>query len=625
MRFQDPIWSDQQILKIVGANSKQDAVSKLRDQSLPDILLGLRKKSHFYLTTPKIQRQVKILGSWIAIDDIKDNWHRDWKNGGEWLLDWHWKVRKVRFDGSDVKMAWELSRCQYLVEWAKVYAHTGDAKIAEQFVALLVSWIDANPIGRGVNWTCAMEAAIRAANWLLVFSVFRSAAAVSDEFLWTFYKSIYAHGRFIEYNLEGPGWYAANHYLADMAGLFYIGTNCPAFKNDSLRWMNLATSELEREIRRQILSDGACFEQSTSYHRLSFELFFYTYWLAQHNKGYKFSKGYLERLRKMLNVVDAIKKPNGETPQIGDNDSGQFFKLEEQSTLDHRYLLDYGVTLLDMRELKTEDREIKESARILGGPIVENTWRNTRVNCDEKPEIRSLPDAGWYILKLHPWWVVVSAGTDTEKSHSGHAHEDRLSIEVSCCGCDVIVDPGTYVYTPHPFERQRFKSARYHNRLFRQDGVNGKKSELVVFPHQNPLPARVLDFKQSETYLKWSGELMLGAQRWLREVCVTLEKCVVTDQVSQPGEVYGSLNFHPNVGLRHLDAKKSIAVLVLKTGYRIAIRFDGVEDIRIKSSWYSQEYGLREKTFRLIYKIASNQSGFCLERVHGGNRNDSHR
>ncbi|MFA5153485.1 MAG: heparinase II/III-family protein, partial [Clostridia bacterium] len=40
---------------------------------------------------------------------------------------------------------------------------------------------------------------------------------------------------------------------------------------------------------------------------------------------------------------------------------------------------------------------------------------------------------------------------------------DKLSFELCINGKDVIVDPGTYVYTPNPEQRNKFRSTDYHN------------------------------------------------------------------------------------------------------------------------------------------------------------------
>ena len=46
-----------------------------------------------------------------------------------------------------------------------------------------------------------------------------------------------------------------------------------------------------------------------------------------------------------------------------------------------------------------------------------------------------------------------------------HAHNDALSFELSLGEQPLIVDPGTFVYTPDPAERNRFRSTGWHSTL----------------------------------------------------------------------------------------------------------------------------------------------------------------
>ena len=68
------------------------------------------------------------------------------------------KIQIVRHDGSDVKAPWELSRLQFAPIVAKASVLTGDLRYRDSLQALLSDWIANNPVGKGVNWTIAMEA-----------------------------------------------------------------------------------------------------------------------------------------------------------------------------------------------------------------------------------------------------------------------------------------------------------------------------------------------------------------------------------------------------------------------------------------------------------------------------------
>ena len=83
--------------------------------------------------------------------------------------------------GIDVKVPWELSRMQHLIQfvWAYMLAGKGNKefenpKVYErEFQDEILDFISANPPKFGVNWTCTMDVAIRAANWILVYDLFK--------------------------------------------------------------------------------------------------------------------------------------------------------------------------------------------------------------------------------------------------------------------------------------------------------------------------------------------------------------------------------------------------------------------------------------------------------------------
>jgi hypothetical protein len=93
----------------------------------------------------------------------------------------------------------------------------------------------------------------------------------------------------------------------------------------------------DTEVGAQFHPDGANFEASTSYHRLSAEMVTYAAALALSLPADKqaalppaaraFPTAHSARLERMAEFVQHITKPSGLVPQIGDNDSGRFLKL----------------------------------------------------------------------------------------------------------------------------------------------------------------------------------------------------------------------------------------------------------------------------------------------------------
>ena len=181
-----------------------------------------------------------------------------------------WDLWKMRPGFADIKLPWELARCQHWPTLAQAWLLTGDGRYADEIFAQREDFDEANPVGFGIHWTCTMDVAIRAANWAVALEMIRSHVAAESVWL-SAYRSLFAHGRFIRSNLENNYEVTSNHFLSNVVGLFYLSR----VFNESLEaneWEKFSRNAIEREIGIQILPDGADFESSVPYHRLVTEL-----------------------------------------------------------------------------------------------------------------------------------------------------------------------------------------------------------------------------------------------------------------------------------------------------------------------------------------------------------------
>ncbi|MHC4780694.1 MAG: heparinase II/III family protein, partial [Planctomycetota bacterium] len=279
-------------------------------------------------------------------------WHTDFKSGYRWDPDiWYQDIPVGQREGADVNVVWELSRMQHLPQLALAHglAESGTSGFEEggvyatEFRNQVLDFIGSNPPRWGVNWACAMDVAIRAANWLVTHDLFRSLGARFDpEFEEVFKRSILEHGRHLLENLEWHPEFRGNHYLADVAGLLFIGAYLPQTEEVDA-WLAFAHKELVQEVQHQFHDDGGNFEGSTCYHRLSTELALYSTALVlalPEERSASFEKTddrlfpplHFERIEKAGEFILHIVKPCGQVPQIGDNDSGRFLKLQPAMT-----------------------------------------------------------------------------------------------------------------------------------------------------------------------------------------------------------------------------------------------------------------------------------------------------
>jgi len=389
-------------------------------------------------------------------------WHFDFKTGYQWNPKQFYKEVRPAYGKADIKVPWELSRFQHVATLGQAYWLTDDENYAQEFVHEVDDWIDRNPPKFGVNWACTMEVAIRVANWILGFYFFKDSQAFTDELLVKFLKSLLVHGRHIMDNLENKG-LTTNHYLADLVGLIYLGIAFPEFK-DAKGWCEFGIQELVKEMDKQVYDDGMNFEASTCYHRLALELLFYPAVLCRLN-GIEFTQSFVNKMKKMFDFVLYVLKPNGRMPQIGDNDNGRLHILGKRDILDMAYLLTFATIWFDDSRYKIEEFGFAPEALWMFGPEAYKLWKELPARSVEELESRAFRDGGIYVMQYKKDYIVISCGTNGQGGIGGHAHNDKLSFELCVDGEDIIVDPGTYVYTADPKLRNRFRATERHNTI----------------------------------------------------------------------------------------------------------------------------------------------------------------
>ena len=399
-------------------------------------------------------------------------WRRDPLSNYVWPLDYHRDIKLMRKDGSDIRVLWELNRLGHFLPLACAYASTHDERYSAEFFTQLKSWNEQNPYGRGPNWTCAMEVALRAMNLLAAFEFFRQSPQMPVEF---FLKLLQQHGNYIRRNLEFSYIATSNHYLSDVVGLLWLGLLLPELR-DANSWREFGLDQMLREMDKQVLADGADFEASTGYHRFVTELFLYSFLLCRAN-NIEIEKRYWSKLHQMLLYIRAYLRPDGFAPLIGDTDGGQVLPVVRRRADDHGYLLDLGAGVFNDQSLKTQSAVSQ-----------------------------AFPDAGTYIMRDGDLYLCFNASGIGVNGRGSHGHNDVLSVEVSAGGRAIIVDPGTYVYSADLAKRHEFRSTAYHSTV----QIDGLEQNTICidtpFVIGNEAKPRVLEWKTSDDFDKVVAE-----------------------------------------------------------------------------------------------------------------------
>jgi len=473
---------------------------KLRAGGLEGYRYDMRVSEEKYLSIKeKIQTELeKVFQKPIEYEPI--DWQVDFKSGYIWSEKTYYRFIKCSHElGADVKLPWELSRAQYLLPLALSYDLTKKRGYAEEIIKQIVDWILTNPCKFGVNWRCTMEVAIRVANWAVVISLIKDyidnlPPTGKEYFHKVFLKSLYQHGDFITHNLEWSENLTSNHYLSDIAGLLILAIFAKGTFKEAKKWKNFAIEELKKEMERQVYPDGVDFEASTCYHRLVLELFFYaTFLVIINDKNLKednfievgneiFGEKYIQCLYKMFEFVLYALKPNGRMPQIGDNDNGRFLHVSiKREVLDMRYLLTLGAIFFKEPKFKIKEFGFYEEALWVFGEKGYKIWQGLEENSLADIGSKAFPDAGWYIMRNNKDYMIISCGPNGQNGNGGHCHNDKSGFELCIDGEDIIVDPGTYVYTPNPEARNRFRGTAYHNTVMIDGEEQNRFDKQVVF------------------------------------------------------------------------------------------------------------------------------------------------
>lgn len=582
---------------------------KLRAKGLEGYRYDMRLSDKKYLSIKeKIQVELeKIFQRPIEYEPI--DWQVDFKSGYRWSEKTYYKFIKYGHKlGADIKLPWELSRAQHLLSLALAYRLAKKEEYAEEIIEQIVDWILTNSCRFGVNWRCTMDVAIRVTNWVGAISLIKNyidnlPTAGKEHFYKIFYKSLYQHGEFIIHNLEWSEDLTSNHYLSDIAGLLVLSVFTKNVFKEAGDWKKFAINELRKEMFKQVYPDGTDFEASTCYHRLVLELFFYSTFFAVQNEKYKtkkekkdllsllddyktiaqdiFGKDYVTRLYKMFDAVLYLLKPNGRMPQIGDNDNGQFIKLYPREVLDMRYLLALGAVFF--KESKWKSKEFFESdediaeVMILYGENGIKIWDSLEENSVKNIGSKAFSDSGWYVMRNNKDYCIVSCGPNGQGGLGGHAHNDKLSFEICIDGEDIVVDPGTYVYTADPYLRNLFRGTEYHNTIY-FDGVEQNKLERL-FSLNRDAKSKGLYFGEKDEIVKFKGELKYKNKQVRSEF--SLDKRKKSFIISFKNNCIGHFNLHFAIDINPDD--------YIKEG-------------ELFEYWYSPQYG--EKILCIGKKIS---------------------
>jgi len=290
---------------------------------------------------------------------------------------------------------------------------------------LILKWIefDLNTNKLASN---SFNCTLRIFNWLkILISLPDSETMTEDE--WSAIRdSVVIQNLYIRDNIEShiPG----NHIFIQYYILWLVSNLFNSFCEDP-EYSTEIENKIEKEIRKEFLSDGLHFELSYHYH-IQITQFVLMWMIGMKNLGKPVAKDITERVVKAVNLVEQFMLPDGSLPMIGDN----------CYTFIHSSL--------------TED--IKNIMRLKSMLFTDES------NLEDRKNVYNI-DNEYVISNTLSTKLIVDVGNLGYSSNPGHGHSDMLSF-IYFDKVPIFIDPGTRRYG-NTIENLSYKRARMHNTI----------------------------------------------------------------------------------------------------------------------------------------------------------------
>jgi len=519
-------------------------------------------------------------GTWVLGREPK--WNCDFVAGLDWPEIGFSDHSGVRLDGSDIKVPYELSRLQFLPVLGKAHMLTGNQSYRDRAKYLLSDWIEKNPVGIGVNWSIAMEAALRAMSICFLLSLMAPLRSDEESWLLTVTRCLWHHMLYIEGYIEFSHLMSSNHYLSNVVGLYCLSEYLDGPGMAAKR--RLYRQTIESEMSRQVYEDGGDYEASTGYHVLVTQMFTSALLLMRASDVTP-DPSFWQRLSRMYQMMNELASPTDQLPHIGDCDDGrvelllddlqQMLRLPvaERNSLRISNLLGLGKCLFNGGPGSTEDAKwygFKES-------VTSSPPSNSFV---ASPKVAVFPHSGIAIARSEEVEILFCAIPNGIFGKGSHTHNDKLSFVLRLDGDEVLCDSGTGTYTRDLELRNRLRATAAHNSVVvdgqEQNTIDNSKRGLFWIGNEAEVSG-IEQWKENEDLLfraSHKGYQRLGVMH-TRTIRLAGKKqmAIVDDQLEGTGEHRVEINFQ-------LNSKWTPSSLT-DQGSKIEAKISGPRDLQI--------------------------------------------
>jgi uncharacterized heparinase superfamily protein len=450
------------------------------------------------------------------------DWHLDIGTNKRFPLTYAKEINIQNAAFGNAKYVWEVNRFPFLPALALRYRLTGDPRELSRLIAIISSWVKANPYLLGINWQSNLEVNIRLINWFVCWNILdASVLAKADPVFQRFAESIwlpiiYQHCAYSRNNLPYPS-AANNQLIAGYAGLF-VASSFWEFP-ESAAWAAFAKAGLEQEMQRQHSPNGINREEAADYVQFVADIFLMAHITGLRTKN-PFSALYANQLENILAYIVHLVDDEGNFPQYGDEGSGRLWSLDDRMPFSNfRSLLTSSAVLFSDPVSKQRSHGFDLKNRLLFGE--EGLRKFNAISAKEIPLVSQFyPTEGHYILRKqeadkNEIYVHFNAAPLGYLAVAALGHADALSFIMHVDGQHFFVDPGTYLPHSNSDWRRYFVSTRAHN--------------TVCIDYQNQA------FQDDDL-------------RWLNQYTVSVQKAETNDNAD---EIIATHNGYDRIGCSH--------------------------------------------------------------------------
>ncbi len=602
--------NDGELIRDIGSEHLSTALSRmpqiLSGLSDPKLLARIEKNNSAdwqrmsEVAQNALRHRFDLLGSGLVDLGPRIDWSSDFKSGKSWdKRDYRLQKLVNLNDNSDVKIPWELSRCNHFLPMALAYFNNGDDGYPHEFVNQVVSWAEDNEYLRTVNWSCPMDTAIRCINWLVAYQTFALRHKFSEAFIEFLTIELYKGGKSIYENLEVTGdGHNTNHYLTDLLGLLFLGGLFSGATRPN-NWQQFAIDELEKEMLSQVNCDGLDYESSLPYHGLVTEIFLMAHLLST-KSNFQFSEQFRNKLRMMVANLARFTGADGLVDNFGDNDDGRILKLFWRSGRDYRDIIDLGATMFPNSSgevsAMTPERACFGISPIEHSLATPPPWTSVH-----------LEESGICQLRSRDFTMNFFANPVGTAGLGNHKHNDLLAFTLTYKGTPVFVDPGSYEYTVDEDVRNQFRSTRSHNTVVVDESEQNRMVRGLLFLLRSDGTPKVLNWQSNGSFdLVIAEHDCYGrlddpvVHRRSVYLCKTQQIILIRDELS--GNAPHRLQFNFHADNMRIEARANHLIYLKPAPSGTGLIFANCDESRpfqIGTNWVSPSYGVQHPAISL--------------------------